>query len=114
VSHRCHWPGCETPVPPALWGCRPHWFALPKELRDKLWRVYVPGQEIRKDPSAEYLEVAGEIEAWIRARPPRPHAAQLALFAAALAGVLCSSDGALYVPGQLVVVDHRRARIQVP
>jgi hypothetical protein len=63
--HTCHWPGCEKQVPPAIWGCRPHWFALPKTLRDRVWRAYEPGQEQRLDPSEEYLAVAQDVQAWI-------------------------------------------------
>lgn len=64
-NHHCHWPGCEKKVPPAMWGCKAHWFALPATLRNKIWRAYRPGQEISKTPSAEYLAVAGEVQAWI-------------------------------------------------
>ena len=66
-NHECHWPGCETQVPPAMWGCKKHWFKLPKSLRDKVWNAYVPGQEARMDPSDEYLAVAQEVQAWIKA-----------------------------------------------
>jgi hypothetical protein len=38
--------------------CRAHWFALPRPMRDAIWAAYVPGQEIRKDPSAEYISAA--------------------------------------------------------
>lgn len=65
-DHHCHWPGCETQVPPAMWGCRPHWFALPKVLRDKIWAAYRPGQEISMTPSREYVAVANEVQDWIR------------------------------------------------
>lgn len=64
-EHTCHWPGCETQVPPAMWGCRPHWFTLPKRLRDRVWAAYTPGQERRLDPSADYLAVAHEVQSWI-------------------------------------------------
>jgi len=26
-------------VPPKMWGCKKHWFKLPKSLRDKIWSV---------------------------------------------------------------------------
>ena len=65
--HGCHWPGCTRQVPPAMWGCRPHWYQLPKWLRDKVWAAYVPGQEDRMDPSEEYLTVAREVQDWIEA-----------------------------------------------
>lgn len=65
MSHKCHWPGCEKEVPPKLWGCREHWFSLPKRLRDKIWSTYQAGQEITKTPSKEYLETAHEVQQWI-------------------------------------------------
>lgn len=64
--HHCHWPGCNTAVPPAMWGCRAHWFKLPKALRDRIWRTYAPGQEIDITPSEEYLQVADDVQRWIR------------------------------------------------
>ncbi len=48
--------------------CRGHWYALPKPMRDAIWAVYVPGQETRKDPSPEYLEVAQECISYLEAR----------------------------------------------
>lgn len=65
--HTCHWPGCTTQCPPVMWGCKKHWFKLPKFLRDKIWDAYVPGQEERLDPSSEYLDVAHEVQEWIKA-----------------------------------------------
>jgi hypothetical protein len=49
-----------------MWGCRAHWIALPKHLRDRVWDTYQPGQEKDLSPSAEYMKVASEIEAWIQ------------------------------------------------
>lgn len=69
-QHTCHWPDCETQVPPAMWGCKKHWFMLPKQLRDRIWEEYVPGQERRMDPSDGYLEVAKEVQEWIREHYP--------------------------------------------
>jgi hypothetical protein len=63
--HTCHWPGCKKQVPPAMWGCKAHWFKLPMHLRDAIWAAYVPGQEIRMDPSHEYLAVAQTVQDWI-------------------------------------------------
>lgn len=65
MSHTCHWPGCPKQVPPNMWGCAPHWFKLPKALRDQVWKAYVPGQEITKTPSARYLAVAILVQEWI-------------------------------------------------
>lgn len=64
-DHHCHWTGCTQSVPPAMWGCKRHWFALPLRLRARIWRAYRPGQEITKDPSPEYVEVAREVQDWI-------------------------------------------------
>jgi hypothetical protein len=72
--HHCHWPGCLQPVPPRLWGCRKHWFMLPKKLRDAIWREYVPGQEITKTPSDAYVLVALEVQEWIKANQPAQEA----------------------------------------
>ena len=48
-----------------MWGCRAHWFALPKRLRDAVWAAYRPGQEESMDVSAEYLAVAEDVQVWI-------------------------------------------------
>lgn len=69
--HRCHWPGCEQEVAPALWGCRKHWSILPIALRYKIWATYRPGQEDELTPSRRYLEVAREVQEWIAAERAR-------------------------------------------
>ena len=65
MIHVCHWPDCPKVVPPKTWGCREHWFKLPKPLRDAIWKYYVPGQEITKTPSVEYLVAATLVQMWI-------------------------------------------------
>lgn len=65
-DHHCHWPGCTKQVPPAMWGCKAHWFKLPKVLRDRIWRTYAPGQEVDMSPSQEYLQAADDVQRWIR------------------------------------------------
>lgn len=67
-KHECHWPGCTVQVPPAMWGCKRHWYALPAELRAKIWRCYRPGQERDMRPSEAYLAVAREVQDWINQR----------------------------------------------
>lgn len=64
-DHECHWPGCTTQVPPAMWGCKRHWFMLPKELRGRIWDTYRPGQEVTMTPSAEYMRAADDVQKWI-------------------------------------------------
>ncbi len=64
-EHKCHWPDCNKQVPPAMWGCSKHWFILPANLRAKIWRAYRPGQEIDREPSKDYLNIAHEIQEFI-------------------------------------------------
>lgn len=70
AKHTCHWPGCEQEVPPALWGCKSHWYKLPAALRSRIWATYVPGQEITKTPSEEYMEAAEAVQQWIKVQEP--------------------------------------------
>ena len=65
-AHTCHWPGCKRQVPPAMWGCRDHWYALPRNIRNAIWRTYRPGQEITATPSEAYLRAAEAAQEWIR------------------------------------------------
>lgn len=53
-----------------MWGCKTHWFTLPKHLRDKIWRTYRPGQEKTMTPSPAYVEAAQQVQAWIAANSP--------------------------------------------
>ena len=69
-DHECHWPGCTKQVPPAKWGCYPHWIRLPKLLRDEIWDAYEIGQEITFEPSERYLEVARRVQDWIKEHFP--------------------------------------------
>jgi hypothetical protein len=65
TAHTCHAKGCNAKVPPRMFMCRRHWYMLPKATRDAVWAAYVPGQERRKDPSAEYLDVAHRAIEWL-------------------------------------------------
>lgn len=65
MTHTCHWPTCSTPVPPSMWGCKKHWFTLPKRMRDEIWRTYRAGQEVTKDPSDEYMAAYAQVQNWI-------------------------------------------------
>jgi len=64
-KHHCHWPGCDQQVPPAMWGCKKHWFKLPQRLRNEIWAAYRPGQEVNGTPSREYIEVVKRAQDWI-------------------------------------------------
>lgn len=65
-DHTCHWPGCKRQVPPAMWGCKQHWFKLPANLRARIWATYRPGQEITQSPSLAYMDAAKAVQQWIR------------------------------------------------
>ena len=65
-NHHCHWPGCTRQVPPALWGCKPHWFLLPLAIRTAIWNAYRPGQEKDMTPSDAYVLAAEVAQDWIR------------------------------------------------
>jgi len=67
-DHHCHWPGCTKQVPPAMWGCREHWFRLPKPIRDRIFDAFRPGQEIDMRPSPEYLAAAKAAQDWVIAQ----------------------------------------------
>jgi hypothetical protein len=58
TPHFCHAEGCETKVPPSMLMCLKHWRMVPKPLQNAVWEHYVPGQEIRMNPSGEYVVAA--------------------------------------------------------
>jgi hypothetical protein len=60
ARHECHATGCHTEVPPRMLMCLRHWRMVPREIQRRVWAAYVPGQEIRKDPTARYLEAQRE------------------------------------------------------
>lgn len=67
-DHHCHWPGCNRQVPPARWGCKPHWYQLPADIRQRIWTSYQIGQEATRTPSPEYIAAAKAAQDWIRAQ----------------------------------------------
>lgn len=56
MRHTCRWVGCNKQVPLNMWGCRTHWFRLPKPLRDAIWAGYRPGQEDDLQPSQAWVQ----------------------------------------------------------
>ena len=60
MSHTCHATACEETVPASMWGCRRHWFMVPKAIRDRVWATYRAGQEDDWEPSKAYLRNAKE------------------------------------------------------
>lgn len=71
MSHTCHVPLCNVPVPPKMLMCLRHWRQVPQTLQREVWRTWRPGQEQDKKPSEEYLTAA---HAAIRAVQPQPPA----------------------------------------
>ena len=65
APHTCHASGCSRPVPPRMFMCKAHWFALPLPMRKAIWLTYREGQEITKDPSAAYLHNAKMAVDWL-------------------------------------------------
>jgi hypothetical protein len=64
-GHTCHWPGCQTEVPPAMWGCQMHWYMLPKDIRSEIWRAYEIDQEETGNVSSQYVAAARKAQDWI-------------------------------------------------
>jgi hypothetical protein len=63
----CFWPRCTRIVSSDRLGCRGHWYALPKALRDRILEHYRPGQNALTC-SQEYREALCEVLAWARER----------------------------------------------
>lgn len=57
MPHTCHAHGCKVAVPPKMFMCRAHWFALRRPIQQAIWREYRPGQENDKQASLRYLAV---------------------------------------------------------
>lgn len=60
MVHTCHAIGCDIEVPPKMLMCYLHWRMVPYKLKRNVWATYVEGQEIRKDPTPEYIEAMTE------------------------------------------------------
>lgn len=58
MNHKCHAIGCNAIVHPKLLMCLKHWRKVPKLLQHNVWHSYVSGQEIKKNPTVEYLSAA--------------------------------------------------------
>lgn len=57
-KHTCHAPGCDTEVHPRLLMCWKHWRDVPYRLKKRVWDHYRSGQEVSKQPTAEYVAAA--------------------------------------------------------
>lgn len=79
MIHHCHAIGCERAVPPRLLMCAPHWRQVPGNLQRLIWRSYVKGQEIRKDPTALYLVAQAHVVAYVASLAGGPWSADRAV-----------------------------------
>lgn len=60
AKRACSWHGCTRLVLPSMWGCKAHWYQLPKPIRDRIWATYQPGQETDGLISSEYWDAYRE------------------------------------------------------
>lgn len=60
IEHTCHADGCDVEVPPRMLMCLRHWRMVPRTIQRQIWNEYVPGQEITKTPTAQYVYVMKE------------------------------------------------------
>jgi hypothetical protein len=68
MKHTCHAVGCAVEVEPRLLMCLRHWRMVPRVCARRIRETYRPGQEVTKNPSAEYLVAQKEAVAAVAAR----------------------------------------------
>lgn len=68
TAHACHAAGCKVLVPPRLLMCARHWRMVPRLQQARVWATYRRGQEVRKDPTPEYLAAMREAIATVAQR----------------------------------------------
>ncbi len=42
----CPHPDCRRQVPTDMFGCRDHWFQLPRPIRDAIWAAWRAGDRV--------------------------------------------------------------------
>lgn len=65
-TRQCRIAGCSNRHARNLFACRPHWYALPKPMRDAIWAAY-RGPGVFSD---EYAQAAENAEAFLEDREP--------------------------------------------
>jgi hypothetical protein len=43
MSHECPATGCTAAVSPSMLFCRPHWYMVPKPIRNAVWATWADG-----------------------------------------------------------------------
>ena len=61
----CPWPGCGKNIPQSIWGCKRHWFMLPKDIRDWVLSTYEKGINMHLTPTRAYLDATKAAQDWI-------------------------------------------------
>lgn len=56
MKHLCHAYKCTKEVPPKMLMCFKHWKMVPTSIQQLIWKHYVQGQEMRKNPTNDYLK----------------------------------------------------------
>lgn len=46
MTHKCPHRQCTLQVSAARLACRPHWYMLPKDLREAVWNAYNSGDRL--------------------------------------------------------------------
>lgn len=58
-GHKCAADGCEKIVPSDRLMCKPHWFKVPKDRRDRIWAGYQnymgPDYDVAVELAIEYV-----------------------------------------------------------
>jgi hypothetical protein len=57
-------------VPLSLWGCREHWYVLPRELRVNIVLTYARGIDDDTHPTPNYIEACRQAREWIAQHHP--------------------------------------------
>lgn len=61
ATHRCYAPGCDQQVGMRLLMCKPHWYAVPKPLRDAIWDTYNQGRGVRSEAYRQNVREAQRV-----------------------------------------------------
>lgn len=62
--HECAAPGCSEQISLSLLMCKPHWYSLPKRLRDAVWAAYRAGK-VTGRLGREYVAAVRAAQAWL-------------------------------------------------
>lgn len=63
----CRVPGCAVTISPQRLMCRPHWYQVPKDLRDLIWATWCSGAGLFSDAHQQAVR-----QAVAAAGPPGP------------------------------------------